>query len=101
MELQIKIIFHNRESSSVLVLINESSTQKFIPTKSLKQGDLMPSFLFLVVVEGMLGLVRQVVSQNRLHGVKIGSNQVEVSMLQFANHISMVLSSTMTRCVNC
>jgi len=40
------------------VLIIGSPTQEFKPRRGLRQGDLIAPFRFLVVVEGLAGLVR-------------------------------------------
>jgi len=50
----------------------------------------MTPFLFLDVVEGLVGFVRQAVTQNRLRGLKIGMDQTEVSMRQFADDTLVV-----------
>jgi len=73
------------ESASVSVLVNGSPTEEFRPSRGLRQGDPMAPFLFLVVVEGLAGLVRQACKINLLSGVKIGNEEVQVSFLQFAD----------------
>ena len=72
------------ESASVSVLVNGSPTEEFKPTRGLRQGDPLAPFLFLVVVEGLVGLVRQANKANLLSGVKIGREKVELCSLQFA-----------------
>jgi len=54
------------ESATVSVLVNGSPTEEFKPTRGLRQGDPMPPFLFLVVAEGLAGLVRQALRANLL-----------------------------------
>ncbi|XP_068483406.1 uncharacterized protein [Phaseolus vulgaris] len=65
-----KMGFHNMwirwirgcmESATVSVLVNGSPTEEFKPQRGLRQGDPLALFLFLVVVEGLTGLVRQTV----------------------------------------
>jgi len=51
----------------------------------LRQGDPLAPFLFLVVAEGLAGLVRQAMKANILSGLKIGRKEVEISILQFAD----------------
>jgi hypothetical protein len=38
---------------SFIVFINGSTTRFFYPTRGLRQGILMPPFIFLLVVEGL------------------------------------------------
>ena len=73
------------ESSSISVLINGSPTEEFKPSRGLRHGDPMAPLLFLVVAEGLAGLVRQASKQNMLTGVKVGWKEIECSMLQFAD----------------
>jgi len=72
-------------SSSVSVLVNGSPTEEFKPTQGLRQGDPLAPFLFLVVVEGLSGLVRQALRKEVLRGVKVGRNIIQCCLLQFAN----------------
>jgi len=72
-------------SASVSVLVNGSPTEEFKPSRGLRQGDPLAPFLFLVVVEGLAGLVRQAVKANLYTGLLIGRKEVELCMLQFAD----------------
>ncbi|XP_068474695.1 uncharacterized protein [Phaseolus vulgaris] len=60
------------KSSSNSVLVNGSPTEEFKPSRGLRQGDPLAPFLFLVVAEGLAGLVRQASKQKMLTGVKVG-----------------------------
>ena len=82
------------ESSSVSVLVNGSPSREFTPTRGLRQGDPIAPFLFLVVVEGLAGLVRKAVRLKKLEGVTVGVNQIEVSLLQFADDTLVVCQDT-------
>jgi len=73
------------ESSTVSVLVNGSPTEEFKPSRGLRQGDPMAPFLFIIVAEGLAGLVRQAMKANLLLGVKVGIKEVEVAFLQFAD----------------
>ena len=70
------------ESATVSVLVNGSPTEEFKPFRGLRQGDPLAPFLFLVVAEGLAGIVRQALRANMLTGLKIGSKEVEMSILQ-------------------
>jgi len=69
----------------VSVLVNGSPTEEFRPTRGLRQGDPLVPFLFLVVVEGLAGLVRKALKEDLLRGVKVGRFGIECCMLQFAD----------------
>jgi len=67
------------------VLVNESPTKEFKPIRGLRQGDPLAPFLFLMVAEGLGGIVRQAMKTNLLTGLKIGRKEIEVCILQFAD----------------
>jgi len=58
---------------------------EFKPTRGLRQGDPLAPFLFIIVAEGLAGLVRQEVKCNFLKGVKVGRLKVESYLLQFVD----------------
>ena len=69
------------ESTSISILVNRSPTKEFTITKGLRQGDPLVPFLILIVVEGLLGLVRQEIHKNKLKGIRVKKNEVEVDIL--------------------
>jgi len=73
------------ESATVSVLVNGCPTEEFRPTRGLRQGDPLAPFLFLIVVEGLAGLVRSALKENPIRGVRVGKAEVECCMLQFAD----------------
>ena len=73
------------ESATMSVLVNGSPTEEFRPTRGLRQGDPLAPFFFTIVAEGLVGLVRQVIKINLFAGIKIGSKEVDVSFLQYAD----------------
>ena len=73
------------ESASISVLVNGSPTDEFKPERGLRQGDPLAPFLFLIVAEGLSGLVRQAVKANLLSGLRVGRKELEISILQFAD----------------
>ncbi|GKV50907.1 hypothetical protein SLEP1_g57586 [Rubroshorea leprosula] len=72
-------------SSSVSVLINGSPTNQFPVSKGIRQGDPLSPFLFLIVAEGLNGLVSSAVEKQLYKGVVVGNEGVSVSHLQFAD----------------
>jgi len=71
------------KSTSASILINGSPITEFYLSRGLRQGDSLTSFLFFVVAEGLVWLVRQALEENLLKGVKVGRNELECCMLQF------------------
>lgn len=53
-------------STSTSVLVNRSPIEKFKPSKGLKQGDPLALFLFLIVNDGLTGIIRQDIRLNQL-----------------------------------
>jgi len=59
--------------------------EEFRPSRGLRQGDPLAPFLFLIVAEGLAGLVRKAIKENLLRGVKVGRTEIECCMLQFVD----------------
>ena len=72
------------ESATVSVLVNGSPTE-FRPKRGLRQGDPLAPFLFIIVAEGLSGLLREAKKANVFNGVKVGYERVSVDLLQFAD----------------
>lgn len=92
-------------SASVSVLVNGSPTQEFRMTKGIRQGDPMAPFLFLIVAEGLRGLVRSAVEKNIYSQFVFEGNEqkVGVSHIQYADDTILVgdMSSSNVRAVKC
>ena len=73
------------ESLFVSVLINGIPTKEFIPQKGLRQGEPLVLFLFLIVVEGLTGVLRNVVELNLVESLEIEVKKVKINMVQFAD----------------
>ncbi|MCI03311.1 LINE-1 reverse transcriptase like, partial [Trifolium medium] len=56
--------------SSMSVLVNGSPTEDFTVGKGLRQGDPLSPFLFLIVAEGLTGLMSKAVDGSLFHGYK-------------------------------
>ncbi|GKV12577.1 hypothetical protein SLEP1_g23703 [Rubroshorea leprosula] len=67
------------------VLVNGSPTREFEVGKGLRQGDPLSPFLFLMIGEGLQGLVQKAVAEGMLHGIEIGKKGMTMSLLQFAD----------------
>ncbi|GKU90242.1 hypothetical protein SLEP1_g4255 [Rubroshorea leprosula] len=72
-------------TSKISVLVNGSPTEEFKVGKGLRQGNPLSPFLFLMIGEGLNGLVQKAVSEGMFRGIEIGRKGLVVSLLQFAN----------------
>ena len=63
-------------SASIYILVNGSPTTEFKPKKGLRQGDPLASFLFDLVDEGLIGLMREVITKNYFQSFLVGKNKV-------------------------
>ncbi|KAJ9559867.1 hypothetical protein OSB04_005027 [Centaurea solstitialis] len=72
-------------SARISVLVNGSPTSEFPMERGLRQGDPIAPFLFLIVAEGLHIMVEEALSKGLFKGVKVGSKEIQVSHLQFAD----------------
>lgn len=59
-------------------------------SRGLKQGDPLAPFLFLLVAEGLSGLIRNALSFGKFKGFKFGSSKVIISHLQYVDDTILV-----------
>ena len=52
----------------------------------MRQGDSLPPFLFVMIVEVLNCLLMEAKNEGIIEGVKVGSNDIDISHLQFANN---------------
>ncbi|GKU95494.1 hypothetical protein SLEP1_g8850 [Rubroshorea leprosula] len=71
--------------SMVSILINGSLTRQFPVTKGIRQGDPLSPFLFLIVAEGLNGLMTAAVNKKLYKGVEVRNDAVTITHLQFAD----------------
>jgi hypothetical protein len=64
--------------------VNGSPTEDFTVGKGLRQGDPLSPFLFLIVAEGLTGLMGKAVDNGVFNGYKVGNNLL-FHTLQFAD----------------
>ncbi|CAL5191793.1 unnamed protein product [Lathyrus oleraceus] len=76
-------------SSSVSILVNGSPTLEFKTSRGLRQGDPLSPFLFLLVGEGLAGMMRKAVMLGLFNGFAV-SEDIHFEMLQFADDTVLV-----------
>ena len=74
------------KSASISVLVNGSPSAEFLPKRGLRQRDPLAPFLFNVVAEGLNGLIRRAKEENLYKGFQVGINNVNISILQYADN---------------
>ncbi|GAU10246.1 hypothetical protein TSUD_418780 [Trifolium subterraneum] len=72
-------------AGNLSVLVNGSPTSEINIQRGLKQGDPLAPFLFLLVVEGLSGVMRRAVDMNLFKGFSMGRNHVVIFHLQYAD----------------
>lgn len=77
-------------SGKCSVLVNGSPTGEINLQKGLEQGDPLAPFLFLIVAEGLSGLMNKAVSLGKFTGLKIGTEGPHISLLQYADDTIVV-----------
>ena len=65
------------------ILLNGQPSRKFLPSRSLRQGDPLSPFLFFLCAEGLSTLLRDAEAKKEIHGVKIGKKVEPISHLFF------------------
>ncbi|GKC61264.1 RNA-directed DNA polymerase, eukaryota, reverse transcriptase zinc-binding domain protein [Tanacetum coccineum] len=73
------------ELATSLVLVNGSPTEEFALERGIRQGDPLLPFLFLIVAESLNVAMQEVFQGGLFDGVKVGSDGIEVSHLQYAD----------------
>ncbi|GJX32886.1 putative RNA-directed DNA polymerase [Tanacetum coccineum] len=72
-------------SAYASVLVNGSPTKEFKIERGLRQGDPLSPFLFIIAIEALHVTLQEAKSKNIFEGIKVGSNKVDISHLQYAD----------------
>ncbi|XP_058733672.1 uncharacterized protein LOC131605316 [Vicia villosa] len=75
--------------SKMSVLVNGSPTAEFVVKKGLRQGHPLSPFLFVIVAEGLKGMVRKAVELGEYVGFNV-RRKCSVELLQFADDTLLV-----------
>lgn len=80
----VRLILGCVTSPTFSILLNGQPTRQFRPSRGLRQGDPLSSFLFIICVEGFSSLLRDAEAR-KIHGLKIGKKVNAISHLFFAD----------------
>ncbi|GJS49815.1 putative RNA-directed DNA polymerase, eukaryota, reverse transcriptase zinc-binding domain protein [Tanacetum coccineum] len=72
---------------SASVLVNDSPTSEFFIKRSLRQGDPLSPFLFILLIKGLHNALSTAISSGLIRGVKFGSAEVTISYLFYADEV--------------
>ncbi|CAL0303504.1 unnamed protein product [Lupinus luteus] len=78
------------QSNFVSVLVNGSPTREFTMNCGLRQGDPIAPFLFLIVAEGLAGIMDSAVAKKIFKGYQVGRDKVIVYHLQYADDTLLI-----------
>lgn len=76
------------------ILINGISSKKFMPSKGIRQGDPLSPYLFILCVEGLLCLIKNVVLRKSRKGIRMGPRAPQLSHIFFADDYLLFLHDT-------
>ncbi|GAU49942.1 hypothetical protein TSUD_408370 [Trifolium subterraneum] len=79
-----KLSANRMKRVSMSVLVNGNPTADFNVGRGLRQGDPLSPFLFLIVAEGLTGLMRKAVELGKFKGYRLNNN-IQFHILQFAD----------------
>ncbi|GJX17035.1 putative RNA-directed DNA polymerase, eukaryota, reverse transcriptase zinc-binding domain protein [Tanacetum coccineum] len=74
-------------SSRVSILVNGSPTSEFSINRSLRQGDPLSPFLFILVMEGLHNAFADAVGNGLISGININNSSINNSHLFFADDV--------------
>ena len=87
--MDVKWVFWIKEclqSTTISALVNGSPSKEFSPQRGIRQEGPLALLLFIVVVEGLSGLMREVVAKNMFKGFSVGKERSPVELFQYADY---------------
>ncbi|KAL5560577.1 hypothetical protein UlMin_036788 [Ulmus minor] len=86
-------------SVSYSFLINGAKFGKLIPTRGLRQGNLLSPYLFLLCAEGLSSLFHHFEATDRLQGMRYGYSGPTISHLFFADDSLLFFEASTNSCL--
>ena len=77
------------------ILVNKTPIEEFKNQNGLRQGDPLTSFLFLLVAEGLGGLMRMAYTNELFTSIKVGNKNISIPLLQFVDNAIFLGEATM------
>ena len=73
------------KTATFSVKLNGGLSNRFIPSRGLRQGDPLSPYLFLFCVEGFFAMLKNAQREKELKGVSFGTNGPTVTHLLFVD----------------
>lgn len=80
-------------SASFSVLVNRAPKGPIIPSRGLRQGDSLSSYLFLLCIEGLVSLLKQAKFEGGMKRIRVCKDTPLINYLLFTNN-SLVFCTT-------
>ncbi|XP_026458657.1 uncharacterized protein LOC113359200 [Papaver somniferum] len=80
-----QIIFQRISSVSFSVLIKGSPGESFAPSRSIRQGDCLYPYIFILCMDILSQILLKAESDNKIHGFRIRKNSPSITHLFFAD----------------
>jgi hypothetical protein len=87
----VKMIMACVSSVEYKVRFNSQETDRFLPSRGLRQGDPLSPYLFLLCAEGLTSLIAHAEETGELQGVKVCREAPPISNLLFADDSLMLI----------
>ena len=85
-------------STSMSILLNGSPLKPFKMEKGLRQGGSLSPYLFILVSEALVCLMKKAEDMNLIEAVHIGKEKVSLKHLQFADH-TLIFAPKESMCI--
>lgn len=79
---------------NLTIQVNGSPIEQISIQRDLKQGDLLASFLFHLVVEEFIGFFKRVVDLDLLSDYRIDSSNLVISHIRYGDYTLIIVEST-------
>ena len=92
------LVMHCISTISYSVLINGVAYGSIIPTRGLRQGDPLSSYLFLLCANGLSSLINNAARNQRLSGISMCKGCPMITHLFFANDSLLFCKASRQEC---
>ena len=83
---------------SYSILVNGESKGMIYPTRGIRQGDSLSTFLFLLCMEGLNGLINKTAKKGDIKGYALCRNSPRLTHLFFADDSLLFCRATIQEC---